>query len=414
MSIVRHFLIGFGIAIMAFVAEPRVADQHLTDQHRAEFQRAKTARIVVKQSYSNAPAVNLSFEKTLRGLLKYLGLSEVHGQEVADLTFNVEALGSPLGRNYFGQTRRGNAWKYLYTGATVSGTIYVRGADGQVVSRSFNGTVEPRDMVFDIQIDQFTTPAEAPFGSAFIAGKANFLTVLGQLLIEMFGAERVATAFVDEDTYVSDIGREGLLKHEPARAVSISLDSIRQNNLMTRKAGAIALVAIIQQFPQALELLVSASTDKDPNVRREIIYALTPINDPRVRDVMVRALNDPDRSIRILGASRLEYNYDKRATEPLLLALRDRDPQIRWSAATSLKGAGMRAIEPLITALKDKDEHVRQAAHQSLKAATRQNFGDDPKVWLQWWKEKKPIYEKAEAQMQKYLEMERQRTKPQP
>lgn len=410
----RHFFMTGSLITTAFLLAPCLVGQKLSDQERAGFVQARTARIVVKQSYSQAPAVNLAFEKTLRGLIKYLGLKAVEDQQDADLTFEVDATGSALGRTYIGETKQGTAAKHLYTGASVSGTVNIRGPAGKGLSRGFNGAVEPRQMVFDTQTDQNTTPAGAPFDSAFIAGKSSYLYVLGQLVTEIYGPARVATAFVDEDSYVSGIGREALLQQDLQTAFSISIDAIVQNTPSSRKAGSIALTAITQKYPQSVDLLLAAASHKDPNVRIEVIYALTPVADPRTRDVMVQALSDPNRAIRLLGASRLEYNYDKRATEPLLIALRDRDPEIRWSAATALKGAGIRAIEPLMAALKDKDEHVRLAAHQSLKSVTRQQLGTDPKGWQQWWKANKPIYEKAEAQMQKYLEMERQRKKSNP
>ncbi len=405
----RHFFIALAIVSSALC----IKGQQLPDDERAMFRAAKTTRIIVKQSYASAPAVNLAFEKTLQGLMKYLGLVAAEPQQEADITFEVDAHGSALGRTYIGQTRQGSG-KHLFTGATVTGTLQIRAGNGKGITRSFSGTIEPKQSVFDTETDQSTTPAEAPFNSAFVAGKSNFLDVLGELLINIYGPVRIATAFLDADLYISGIGREGLLRLEPAMAVSMSLDAIRQPSPLSREGGYSALFSIVRKFPQTIDQVYRASSDPDANVRVSIIHVFSALDDPRARDVLIQALSDSEKFIRILAAGRLEGTYDNRATEPLLVLLRDRDPALRRSAAAALKGAGARAVAPLISALKDKDPDVRLAAHESLKAFSRQHFGADPKPWQEWWKEKKPIYEKAEADLQKYLEMERQRTKPKP
>jgi hypothetical protein len=408
-----HFLIALALLSTALLGTTQVLCQEVSDQQREIFRAAKTARIVVNESYERAPGVKLSFEQTARGILKYVGLSLVGAGEVADVTFQIEATGSPLSRNYQDPSYR-RSGTVLYTGAIVRGSLNVSAGNSNPIVRSFYGKVDTPRSIFDTQAGHYDSPAKAPFASAFISGKTTFLDILGQLLIDIYGPSQVATAFIDEDLYVSNIGREALLMQDLPTAFSISIDAIRQNSPNSRRAGSIALTAIVERFPQAVDLLLAASSDKDPNVRTQVIYTLTPVNDPRVREVMIQALRDSDKSIRILGASRLEYTYDKRATELLLIALRDKDPAIRRSAAAALKLAGVRAIEPLIAALKDKDEYVRRAAHESLKVATRQELGIEPKGWQKWWKENKPIYEKAEAQMQQYLEVERQRKQSKP
>lgn len=407
----RHFLIAFALVSTAFLAEPRVVCQEVSDQQREIFRAAKTARIVVNESYEHAPGVKLSFEQTTRAILKYVGLSVVGPAEVADVTFQIEATGSPLSRNYQEPSYR-RSGIVLYKGAIVRGSLNISAGNAKPIIRSFYGKIDPPATIFDTQIGNSDSPANAPFASAFISGKTTFLDILGQLLTDIYGPSQVATAFIDDHSYVHGIGLEALLQEEPGQAVKISVGAIRDPT--TRKAGSAALFTIASKIPKALDPLLDASRDPDPKVRSETMFALAQIKDPRAAAALITAISDTDKWVRISAVNRIAGDYDLRATEPLIRALQDRDPEIRRPVAAALRNAGIKAMEPLIAALKDRDPYVRSAANESLKFITRQQFGEDQKAWRQWWREKKPIYEKADAQMQKYLEMERQRTKPKP
>jgi hypothetical protein len=67
------------------------------------------------------------------------------------------------------------------------------------------------------------------------------------------------------------------------------------------------------------------------------------------------------------------------AIEPLIAALADEDPQTRATIAATLGALGdIRAIQPLDTLRKDPDPHVRRQAAESLAFFAPQHPGDTP------------------------------------
>jgi hypothetical protein len=64
----------------------------------------------------------------------------------------------------------------------------------------------------------------------------------------------------------------------------------------------------------------------------------------------------------------------------------DASPEQRADALRAMGEAGEPAtVQELIQGLDDDDERVGVAAHQALVRLTRQDFGRDPRPWLDWW-----------------------------
>ena len=109
---------------------------------------------------------------------------------------------------------------------------------------------------------------------------------------------------------------------------------------------------------RAVEHLIAALKNADPNTRNEAINALSKIGKPSL--------------------------------EPLIGTLQDADPKVRFLAAWALGEIGdPQAVEPLIASLKDKRIFVRKVTSQSLEKITGQSFGKDHDAWVKWMNEQK-------------------------
>ena len=150
---------------------------------------------------------------------------------------------------------------------------------------------------------------------------------------------------------------------------------------------------------RAIEPLIAAIEDRDPEVRVQAVAAVRNLQDPRVPEVLLYALDDdhwPVRAVavRCLGSFRdpdffgtlvtalatdespnvraraaeaLAGLNDLRATEPLIATLRDKNPYVRWHTAKALGDLkDPRAVEPLIAALSDEDHITKRSVIAAL------------------------------------------------
>ncbi|MGI5992664.1 MAG: HEAT repeat domain-containing protein [Methanosarcina sp.] len=106
--------------------------------------------------------------------------------------------------------------------------------------------------------------------------------------------------------------------------------------------------------------------DKDQNVSYASVYALVDIGEPAV-DSLIKALKDDNPQVRSLAALALGRIGDQKAVDSLIEVLDDPSPEVRMSAAFSLGSLGAaEAVEPLIELLKDENENVVLSAVSSL------------------------------------------------
>ena len=99
--------------------------------------------------------------------------------------------------------------------------------------------------------------------------------------------------------------------------------------------------------------------DQSPEVRREVIRALTILARKESLPYLVKSLKDSDELVRINSARALAV-----IKEPL-------------------------AIEPLIMALTDTAPRVQAALVYALKEITGLDNGNDVKAWQDWWSKNK-------------------------
>ncbi len=136
----------------------------------------------------------------------------------------------------------------------------------------------------------------------------------------------------------------------------------------------------------AVDVLIKAMENKDPQVRRHVSMVLKKIDDPKTVETFIKALNDDDPYVRMDAAEALGSLDDFRAVGPLTEALVDVNKEVRYAAAWALGRLGdERAVRFLISMLVDKDATLRSYAAQSLHMITREDFGDDYDKWMKWY-----------------------------
>ena len=118
----------------------------------------------------------------------------------------------------------------------------------------------------------------------------------------------------------------------------------------------------------AIEPLIAALNDRDPDYARGALEALVKIGKPAVEPLIaaLKVLSYSDQWRRWRAEEAL-VKIGKPAVEPLVAALQDKDQAVRCDAARVLgQIRDARAVEPLIAALQDKDQAVRREVARAL------------------------------------------------
>ncbi len=103
---------------------------------------------------------------------------------------------------------------------------------------------------------------------------------------------------------------------------------------------------------------------------------------------MAEDLRYGDKEARCFAAAALGRTGDAGAVDPLVRALGDEDPEVQGSVAEALVAIGEPSVRPLIEVLKSEYTDVRRAAAAALMDATGQSFGQDYGKWREWHDER--------------------------
>lgn len=150
-----------------------------------------------------------------------------------------------------------------------------------------------------------------------------------------------------------------------------ALRDIAQGKVKARAQAAQALgdATDATEKRRAVEALLLALDDNEPEVRMEAASSLGEFRDPSAITLLVKRLDDGAPAVRQHAAIALGTIGSAEAFEPLAQALKSGPPDLRFQAATSIAEIdGARAFEPLVAALGDKDPQVVAAAALSLGA----------------------------------------------
>jgi len=147
-------------------------------------------------------------------------------------------------------------------------------------------------------------------------------------------------------------------------AVEPLLRALRDDDPEARRAAA-QMLGLIEDG-RAVEPLTEALKDQEPKVRNAAMRAVGRLGDPRGVRALIGLWKDPSAETRTKAAESIVESGGG-AVESLILALGDEDPYVRWRSAWTMGKIGdTRSVEPLIKTLDDDAPEVRWMAVHAL------------------------------------------------
>lgn len=146
-------------------------------------------------------------------------------------------------------------------------------------------------------------------------------------------------------------------------SVPILIAALRTDD---RRAHTLVVDDLVRAGVDAVEPLIEALEDVNPNVRAGAARALGKIGDPRALGPLIFRLRyEPDPEVRKPLVWALHMGGE-RAVGPLIEALRDSDEWVRFGAVVVLAKIGAPAVVALVRALYDTNPLVRAGAAETL------------------------------------------------
>jgi HEAT repeat protein len=135
------------------------------------------------------------------------------------------------------------------------------------------------------------------------------------------------------------------------------------------RAGRLAAIELLGwlRIAEGADLLLTFTTDMDPEVRIKSLKAAAAIGDPRFMEIFQRGLEDSRWEVRCQAAKGLSLFGSPDSIPGLTAALRDRHWWVRFYAATALAEVGPLGEEALHDALADPEPSVREMARYLLE-----------------------------------------------
>lgn len=213
--------------------------------------------------------------------------------------------------------------------------------------------------------------ADWPAVDLLVAASRSDNLFLRQAAVEAMGrikdarvVDPLLVAFNDSDLSVCVAAVEALGQVNDARGIEFLVaaalkETFDAGNLRSLAAQVdrrrMIRKALVSIGGPAIDPLVAALKDDDPDVRMAAVNVLGQIRDPRVVDPLLMALKDEDRFMRMAALGALGQTNDPRAVDPLLAALKS-DPDLRRKAAGTLgmtQIGGERAVAGLASVMPD-------------------------------------------------------------
>jgi HEAT repeat protein len=135
------------------------------------------------------------------------------------------------------------------------------------------------------------------------------------------------------------------------------------------RAGRLAAIELLGwlRIAEGANLLLTFTSDMDPETRIKSLKAAAAIGDPRFMAVFHRGLEDSRWEVRCQAAKGLSLFGSPESVPGLTAALRDRHWWVRFYAATALAEVGAAGEEALHEALVDPEPSVREMARYLLE-----------------------------------------------
>jgi HEAT repeat protein len=310
-------------------------------------QRAETVQIILKESYGtpmgnyrlpiDSSKVRLPIKEILEKLLAPTGLRQVEAN--ADIVLEVVITGQAKSRTYGSLRSPMSKTQRAYSGASISGEIHLREGERWHPKKSFSGKVVPK---VTIRKGRYQSPSSAPFNKAFF--NSSFVRDMIELLT---GINRDKTALL-----------AAYLQSDESRIRKEAVAMLGESKEMT-----------------AVNLLLTALSDKDFDVRLKAVKELEKIKAPNSLDPLINCLKDKNNLVRNAvrqALNTIDPNWIKREScqqlVPNFIAdLESSNSSTRSSAVEALgELSDPRALEPLMMRLMDKDPFLRKKVVRAL------------------------------------------------
>ncbi|HZD43860.1 MAG TPA: HEAT repeat domain-containing protein [Methanomicrobiales archaeon] len=194
---------------------------------------------------------------------------------------------------------------------------------------------------------------EALLYSEDMIARSRAAEVLGELQNGL-AIEPLIVALTDPYSNVRESAATALTNFGD-EAVDPLLDALRDVNDTKRSYAAGILGRIASE--RAIEGLVVAMSDQNPDVRYSVVGSLSQI--PGAADSLIGALKNENEDVRVVAAVSLGRMHAEQAIDPLVSALKDESEKARDAAAGALVSMGQDAVEPLMHVLSDENWQVR-------------------------------------------------------
>jgi HEAT repeat protein len=199
--------------------------------------------------------------------------------------------------------------------------------------------------------------------------------------------ERLLAKLKSPDVDKRRSAAEDLAEFGDAPAIPSLIEAMQDEDDEVRRRAACALSLLGKP---AVGPLISLLSHPSPKVRCLSADALGGMEDERVLEALLPCLGDVDEAVRCYTALALGSTKDERAVQPLINAVKDPVAVVRLCIAHSLGILGSEAaVDTLIEILSDENKDVREAGVWALEKISKQDLGEDPEAWKNWWEERK-------------------------
>jgi HEAT repeat protein len=318
----RVFL--FAVVFFSFIFSTSlpVQGKKLSPEELAELRTAKTVQLNLQLPTGSAKNTKFPVRETIAKLLTPAGLKLVPSQ--GDIVFKIKFSARARSRTYatFGGMHRQTG----YTGASVSGNIYVLKGAKEYMNKYFSGSVSPAGSIIK---GSYRNPSSAPFSGAFKKSslRRQVMAILSE--IKENGHLLLISFLKSNDTQIRKDAAYSLGFYKDAAVVEALHHALNDKSADVREEAANSLGKI--KDPGSLQLLLAALTDNNSKVRKAALSALNRINwkwkkteaAKNMVPTWISIVNRKDKSKRPGAVEALIETYDQRALKPLIMAMMD-------------------------------------------------------------------------------------------
>jgi HEAT repeat protein len=332
---------------------------------------AESVRVILEETFENAPGAKLPVMESLVNLLPPAGLTRVDG--AADITMKIILKGRALSGYY---SEIGSPGYTAYSGAHISGEVSLLEGEKVLIKKTFSEKVEPPKAVIK---GAFKEASQAPFHRVYHV----FVRTALETLVEFKGKNLLVSYMKSADRLIRKEAAYLIGELNMASAVEQLKTALKDKDLdvIVEALKSMAKLKVPGSIESLLvpELLLSPYT----YVRETVLIALDEM-DPAWRDgklikslfpSILSALKHSDVNRREAAVRVLVEIYDPQVLKPLIMALAD-GHVIRIHALKVLdknepdwrKGEVAQQLVPyFLKFLKDPDSREKDGAVAALK-----------------------------------------------